>query len=415
MGFRKPRKAIGLDIGTHAVKAVLMSRSMGKLRVEQACHAAVDRNQLNADPVMAQSMAVREVMDQMPKAQSLVVASLTGQTVVVRYLRLTDVAREQVASTIMREAANNIPYDLNEVFMDWDILEEYQEEERRVAKVIIVAAMQEVVDMRLQILRNAEVECGVIGVDSLALADAAEACGLFTPEETVAMIDIGLTSSSVQFIKGGVSNFIRDVNWGVRELVQTIAKTQRCTYEQAVDILENYRKEVHVPEALDANLEKTQDRADGSVTVLPTPEEKISSPLDPFDDEEDFGLPSPAAEYNRADIPMAMEPQREVQLEEVVAGPLNRFATELRRSFDYYEHQLYERPVDRILLCGGPAEFPPLVQALEEELGFGVIEVVSPTSGSIVMPDKRAVMPLLAHPAQFTVALGLAARGMADL
>lgn len=409
MGFRKPKKAIGLDVGTHAVKAVVMSRSMGHLRVEQACCVPVDRNQMNTDPVLAQSLAVREVFEHLSRKQSLVVASLTGQTVVVRYIRLVDVSREQLAGAVEREAANNIPYDLNDVYMDWFVLDEYKEEGRRVTKILIVASMREVLDTRLQILQNAGVECGVVGVDSLAMADAGEACKVFAPSESVAMIDIGLSSSSIQFIKGGVSNFIRDVNWGARELITAITKAQRCSYEQAISMLENYQK----PSGEGA-AEETESAEEVPMAAVPSVGDRGFSPLDPLDEEgEEYG--GHRSEGARGDIPMAMEHRREMRLETAVAAPLSRFATELRRSFDYYEHQLYEHPVDRVLLCGGLAKFPLLSQALEEELGFGVIELVTLGRAALTIPNKRSVAPLLDHPAQFVVALGLAARGMADL
>lgn len=412
MGFRKPKKAIGLDIGTHAVKAVVMSRSMGHLRVEQACCVPVDRNQMNTDPVLAQSLAVREVFEHVSKRQGLVVAALTGQTVVVRYPRLVDVPRDQLASAVEREASNNIPYDLNDVYMDWFVLDEYKEEGRRITKILIVAAMREVVDTRLQILQNADVECGIIGVDSLALANAGEACKMFAPTESVAMIDIGLSSSSIQFIKGGVSNFIRDVNWGARELITAITKAQRCSYEQAVSMLENYQKNTAAPSG-ESTAEEAENVEDVPMAAVPNIGDRGFSPLDPLEEEEDdFG--ARRMEGGRGDIPMAMEHRKEMRLETAVAAPLSRFATELRRSFDYYEHQLYEHPVDRVLLCGGLAKFPLLSQALEEELGFGVIELVS-LGRNLTIHNKNSVAPLLAHPAQFVVALGLAARGMEDL
>jgi type IV pilus assembly protein PilM len=416
LGFRKPKKAIGLDIGTHSVKAVLVSGAKGRLRVERVCSAPVDRNQLSADPVLAQSLATLEAMQDMPKAQSLTVAALSGQAVVVRYLRLTDVPREQLASTIAKEAANNIPYNLNEVYMDWTVLGEYQEEGRKITRVLIVAAMREVLDMRLQVLRNADIECGILSVDSLALADAGEACQFILPDETVAIIDIGLTSSSVQFIKAGVSNFIRDVNWGSRELIQTIAKTQKCSYEQAVSLIESYQKDTsQFPDALETDLRIPGDSDDRLDESTISRQKEVFSPLEPLEDEDDYLSNYNKKDVRRTDLPMAMEHRNVVGLGEIISAPLGRLAVELRKSFDYYEHQLYEQPVDRVLLCGGLAEFLPLTQALEEELGFGVIEIAFPSTNALHITDRRGASALLEHPSQFIVALGLAARGMADL
>jgi|LSQX01.2.fsa_nt_gb type IV pilus assembly protein PilM len=408
LGFRKPKKAIGLDIGTHAVKVVLMSRSRGRLNIEQAGFSRVDRNQYENDPVLAQTLAILDATSKIQTKNALVVASLPGQTVVVRYPRLIDIPRDQLESTIATEAANNIPYDLNDVFMDWSVLEKYQEDNREVTKILIVAAMREVIRARLKLLSNAGVTCGIIGVDSLALSDGAEACNLYTKTESVAIIDIGLSSSTVHFVKNGISNFIRDVNWGSRELIQAVTKALHCSQEEAMNLIEQFEPpETSADWEGSATMVNT-DTGEVPLAELPGTGDFSGSLLDPLDEEDAFAMPE-------SSIPVAMEHQREIQIQEAVTGPLNRFAIELRRSFDYYEHQLYEHPVDRILLSGGLARFPLLANALEEELGFGVIDIASPVNSAVHVPATATVQQLLNHPAQFMVAVGLATRGMVDL
>ena len=89
--------------------------------------------------------------------------------------------------------------------------------------------------------------------------------------------------------------------------------------------------------------------------------------------------------------------------------------SEIRRSFDYYEHQLYERPVDRLILCGGVAHLDLLRNNLVDELGVESVTVADPTSSAVVFEQGSATDLLSEHPAKYMVALGLAARGMADL
>lgn len=423
MGFTKPKKTIGLDIGAHAVKAVQMSRSSGRMRVERSSCALVDRNQLNADPVLAQTLAVQEAIESMQDSQSLVVAALTGQTVVVRYPRLTDVPRDQLSTAVAREASNNIPYDLDEVFLDWVVLDEYKEDERRQVKVLLVAAKHDVIETRLQVLRSANLECGILDVDSLSLADAAEACGFLRPEETVAMINIGLTSSCVHFIKDGVSNFIREVNWGSRELLQAVAKGRRCSYEEAIQMIEGFaqmREPGDMPEALEASDTEfdipsiAKGTSAGAGMAAHDVRNTSGSLLDPLDEE--FDAVGSAVSETFADSPVAEPETRHTQrIDELVAAPLNRMGIELRRSFDFYEHQLYERPVDRIILSGGPVTFPIVADILGEELGFGAVEIADPTRSALLLDEGAANAPMNANPAQFIVAIGLAARGMADL
>jgi type IV pilus assembly protein PilM len=381
-----------------------MSRSGGRLCVDEVGYALVDRNLVNSDPVMAHASAVREALANMPVPNCYLVAALPGQTVVIRYPRLGEKAKANLDEAVQREAGQNIPYDLTEVQLDWSLLEELKEADETQIKVLLVAAKHEVIDSRIQVLNAAELACSVLDVDSLALADAAEVSGMFRAGETVALLNIGLTSASIHFVKDGVSNFIRDVSWGARELMQAIAKDRRCDLQEAERLLQEmgHEKPAPPPEPAPAETPKAMPLDDPFGEPV-----SAASLLDPLEDEM-----TPAARPAASALDLGHD-QRD--LREVLAVPLTRVVSEVRRSFDYYEHQLYERPVDRLLLCGGAAALPLLAQVLNEELGVESVEVANPASGTLFLGDDVSTMSLREHPAQFMVAIGLAARGMADL
>lgn len=418
MLFTKPKKCIGLDIGTHSVKAVQMSRSGGRLYVDEVGYALVDRNQVNADPTAAHAKAVKEALLSLPVTQSMVVAALPGQTVVIRYPRLPESAKNNLADAVQKEAGQNIPYDLAEVVLDWTLLEDTEDpgQTQKQLKVLLVAAKHEVLDSRLQILQAADLQLSVLGVDSLALADAAEACDLLRVGETVALINIGLGSASIHFVKDGRSNFIRDVSWGARELLQTIAKERRCDLDEADRLLRAASTgEEEAPEPAKA---PEPPKAEAVPAAAPAanpfddpfgentpPAAPVASLLDPLDDE-----PAAPSVVGRGGIPGKQKPLRES-----LTAPLARMVSEVRRSFDYYEHQLYERPVDRIILSGGIAGLPLLRDVIAEELGIEAVEVANPAASALHLGDDFATTELQQRPAQFMVAIGLAARGMAEL
>jgi len=408
--FSKPKRSIGLDIGTHSVKAVQMSRSGGRLYVDEVGEAPIDRMQVNEDPVMAHGMAVRDALLGMPLQNTLVVAALPGQTAVIRYPRLVNVGPEMMDLAVEKEAGQNIPYDLAEVYLDWTLLSEQLDGDQKQLKVLLVAAKHEVIDARVQILNAAELECAALGVDSLALADAAEACGYLHEGETVALINIGLSSASIHFVKDGVSNFIRDVSWGARELIQAVAKDRRIDFDEAQRQLHRFGEEPEAEaepaEVAAAPVEESLEPDSGDIFG-----DSLSgggSLLDPLDEELGGGGLSGKA-------PMPAHNQGNNDMRQVLAGPLARLVAEVRRSFDYYEHQLYERPVDRIILSGGVAEMPFLGERLQEELGLEAVEVADPTNCALLLGDDMAVRKLREQPAAFMVAIGLAARGMADI
>jgi len=254
-------------------------------------------------------------------------------------------------------------------------------------------------------------------VDSLALADAAEACDFLQSGETVALVNIGLGSASIHFVKDGKSNFIRDVSWGARELLSAIAKDRRVDLDEADRILRDAANGVEekapdvkpaeparaedIPSAQPAGGNPFNDPFGENVVPAATP----ASLLDPLD-EEPTAHSRPSALAGRG----SAKPLRET-----LAVPLARLVSEIRRSFDYYEHQLYERPVDRVMLSGGIAHLPLLTSVISEELGVDSVQVANPAASALKMGDDFAIAELQQRPAQFMVAIGLAARGMADL
>ncbi len=412
MLFSKPSRAIGVDIGSHSVKTVQMTKLGGRLRIEQVGYGLVDRNKINIDPIAAQADAVRDALLRMNPPQSLLVGSIPGQNVVIRYPHLADMPENQIAQAVENEAGQNIPYELSEVYLDWSLLEKITDNGETTLRILLVAAKHEVIESRVQIANAAQIQYAVLGVDSLALANAAESCDYLRQGESVALINLGASTTSIHFMKGGLSNFIRDISWGGRELIQAIAKSRRCEFVEAEKMLSSASLLAPPPPTQEAGPEP-------AATPGPTP--SGGSLLDPFEDElEGFGGGPAASPGTAARDPQGMglgagATAPEKDLREVLSSPLGRLVTEIRRSFDYYEQQLYEKPVERLILSGGVAQLPGLPAALGEELGLDQVEVANPASSAVILGQDAAVAELRQRPAQFMVAVGLAARGAAEL
>lgn len=419
MRFTKPSKVIGLDIGTHSIKAVQAVRAGSKIRVESLGYAPVDRNRWSVDPVAAHADAIYAAMESLSPNQSMIVGALPGQAVVIRYPRLRNVSADQIERAVEVEASQNIPYDLADVNLDWSLLEEESEGDERQLKVLIVAAKHEVIDSRVQIADAAGLEFSVLSVDSIALADAAEACDYLRAGETVAMVNVGASSVSIHFAKDGVSNFIRDVSWGARDLVQAIAKARRCDFDEAERVLGNLENELgarRAPAPAAAPPAQRQAAPAEDIGLVDDPlglDDSLKrdtgerSLLDPLDDE--LQTLEPADSGGGAGGATGED------LREALASPINKLMNEIRRSFDYYEHQLYERPVDRVILSGGIAHLSILRDAVQDDLGIDAVQVANPFQGSVTLTGsaERDAASLL--PSQYVVAVGLAARGIAEL
>ena len=342
MRFTKPKKVIGLDIGSQSVKAVQVVRTNRGMNIEEAGYAQIDRNMLNSDPVAAHSKAIREAISNFNVSQSMIVGALPGQSVVIRYPRINNTPISDLNEAVEHEAGQSIPYDLSEVLLDWSLLDEEGEGESKQLKVLLVAAKHDVIDQRVQFADIADIQFDALTVDSLAIADAAEACQLSNDNETVALIDLGSSSVGIHFTKNGTSNFIRDISWGGKELIQAIAKHNRMDFDEAEALLlseaEGLTKQSEVEDVVEVN---TIDEPDMGLDAGGN----------------DLGLETAIPQSDSSSL-MGGGGSTEETLADILATPISRLVTEVRRSFDYYEHQLYEHPVDRIILCGGVANIP---------------------------------------------------------
>ena len=79
MRFTKPSKVIGLDIGTHSIKAVQAVRSGSKIHVEVLGYAPVDRNRWSVDHIAAHADAIYAAIENLSASQSMLVGALPGQ------------------------------------------------------------------------------------------------------------------------------------------------------------------------------------------------------------------------------------------------------------------------------------------------------------------------------------------------
>jgi type IV pilus assembly protein PilM len=317
--FSRPKKALGIDIGTHSVKTLQVSKQGRKIYVEEAGYAELDYELLNADPIKAQTSALLTALTGFVPKQCFVAAALPGNTTVVRYPKITPKVNETLSQAVQREASQYIPFDLNEEFLSLDVIAKETEGEQ--TEILLVAAKKDAISSRLNIFQMCDIQCSVFDIDSIAMLNAIERSRLLHPEETVAIFDIGYSSSSIHFVRDMKSVFIRDLMWGAKDILDAIIKERRCDLRQAEKDFLLSSKEVKTehPDAVEVEVEVPEvTETEEVITAEPV------SPLEPLGEELEFGQAS------------GEMPTLEVKtVREIITSPINRMISEVRRSFDF--------------------------------------------------------------------------------
>jgi type IV pilus assembly protein PilM len=230
---RRSRLSLGLDIGSHSVKICELedrnsSLYLATLGSAQIPSGAVEDGILQ-DPDMVGSVISNLVKNLKIKGKKAAI-SISGYSVIVKKISLNSMSDEEMESHIHSEAEQYIPFDIDEVYLDFQNLHTNTEDNER-TDVMLVAAKKEVVDSYLDMLKKAGLTAGIVDVDAFALENSYE--DNFGTEETIALVDIGASKMNINIIQNGASLLARDVAVGSRQLTEQIQNRLGISFPEA--------------------------------------------------------------------------------------------------------------------------------------------------------------------------------------
>src|ERR1019366_934380 len=186
---------VGLDIGSSTVKIVQLKQEANQWKLVSMGIVEIPKESLEAKNPESQRLSIVETIKRVFKESGVktkkVVTSLSGDSVIIRYVKLPFMTEEELRGSIAREAEQYIPLNIDQVVLDFQILGETQEDGQRKLDVLLVAAKVDVVDQHLAMLKSAGLSPMVIDIDAFALQNAYEINRVEPSEETVALINMG--------------------------------------------------------------------------------------------------------------------------------------------------------------------------------------------------------------------------------
>jgi type IV pilus assembly protein PilM len=213
--FRPP--IVGLDIGSSAIKAVVLRRARSGWTLVAAGEAPMPDGGLKegaaAEPA-AVSEAVDAVFETLRVRRARVAAALSGHAVIVKRLSLPAMSQAELGEAIPWEAEQYIPFDLSEVQLDYQVLNAGTEGSKTTLDVLLVAAKRDRIDDRASVVAQTGRRPVVIDIEAFALANAYQ---MNYPERTdpfSALIHIGRSVMIVCLLERGEPVFTRDISIG---------------------------------------------------------------------------------------------------------------------------------------------------------------------------------------------------------
>lgn len=233
--FFQSKKLIGLDIGTANIKMAEVDFSKkGSTLVNFAIMPTPSRA-INAgeisDPA-AISDALKVLISNLKSKRKSIAVGLWGTSVISKRIVIPQMDEKLVSGQIRWEAEQYIPFDINEVNIDFKILKSFQTSPENM-DILLVAARQDVAFLYQDIVQSSGLKCGVIDVSGFALANCFLNNWGSQKGQTVALLNVGAAITNFVVIENGEVIFCRDIPVGGLTYTNEISKAMGISLEEA--------------------------------------------------------------------------------------------------------------------------------------------------------------------------------------
>ena len=330
MALSKSRSSnrLVLDIGTSAVRICELAQTKAGLQLTKYY-----QRDFNIDPAMDEADKQErrsEVLGALLKEAKIrskkAVVAVPGQSVFTRNRPLPPVPEYKVTQIVRYEIQQQIPFSLNEIALDYQVLDRT---EVGGYDVMMAAIKVDVVEKQLEVLSKVKRSVETVDVSPLAAYNWLCHTGDFGEEgQCTAMVDLGATTTDIVIQKDNQFKFTRSLHVGGNDVTSAISSAFNMSFEDA---------------------EKLK-------------REKAFAPTG--------------------------DPQRDGKGGEVTGRILGRLVGEINRSFAYFRSQPGGGPVTRVVITGGGACLKNIIPFLQRQLNVEV-RIAQPLAGLAIAPTAN--------------------------
>ena len=233
--FKKKKEVIGIDIGSSSVKLVQLKAQKGAYRLLNAGimplppEAIVDNTLMDSASIVG---AIRNLAASLGIKARDVACSISGNSVIIRKITLPTMTTEELEDQIVWEAEQYIPFDINDVNLDFQILSPDSIDPTKMS-VLLVASKKDLINDYVAVFNEAGLQLSVVDVASFTIQNAFEINHDVDPDDVVALINIGASIMNINIVKSGITLFTRDVQMGGNLYSEEIQKQMGLSSSEA--------------------------------------------------------------------------------------------------------------------------------------------------------------------------------------
>lgn len=238
MIFTKKKNVIGLDIGSSSIKLVELIEGKNGYRLQNLAMLPLPPEAI-VDGALMDSVTIVDTIKELisntkPKTKN-VVTSLSGHSVIVKKITLPFMTEAELEESIQWEAERYIPFEINDVNIDFQIFGSSSENPDAM-DVILVAAKKDIINDYVSILLEAGLNPVIIDIDAFALENMFSINYEIEKEEIIAIANVGASVTNINIIKNNISAFTRDIFKGGNQITEELQRQLHIDYDEAEKI-----------------------------------------------------------------------------------------------------------------------------------------------------------------------------------
>ena len=237
---RSRQSVIGIDVSSSACKVLELSQQDGHIRVERYAVEPLPQNSVvehAITEVEQVAQAVERAVKRSGTRCKYAAVAVAGAHVITKTIRMpANLNDAELQTQIEMEADHYIPYPLDEVNMDYQVLGPAEDNPEEI-EVLMAACRKEIVDDYIAVIQGPGLTPAIVDIETYAMENAYALIAEHMPggglEKTVAVLDVGATTTNINVIHNNRSVYSRDHTFGGRQLTEEIQRRYGLSYEEA--------------------------------------------------------------------------------------------------------------------------------------------------------------------------------------
>ena len=234
MLWNRQKPLVGLDIGSSSIKVVQVDRQGTEYELKDFGSADLLPEAIVDGEVMDRQLVV-ETIQNLFESKNIkcrnVASAVSGRAVIVKKIQMDRMTPEDAKEAIQWEAEQHVPYDINEVCLDFQILEGNSDPNQM--DVLLVAAKREMLLAQADLIREAGLDPLVLDVDAFAVQNVVSLNYDLSPDDVVAMVNVGSELTNINIVQNGIPLYTQDLGVGGTNFVEAVQRTYNLSRTEA--------------------------------------------------------------------------------------------------------------------------------------------------------------------------------------